>query len=259
MSTPTLELYSSLQILYAHFNNTLFDNQLPDILFTNQRQAGVMGYFSPNRWRSADSKNCHEIAINPIYVGRSSLIELMQTLVHEMTHCWQQCYGKPSRTGYHNKEWANKMISIGLMPSTTGKPGGATVGQQMSDYPAPNGKFIHSCTKLLKDKTFNLPWVDRFAMTVGRPRDNEQLQIALDSAIPEEVTDLLTSVEDEVIRGQLSTPLTISFGESSFVPVTVPSGKVKSKYTCPHCKLNVWGKPKLNLRCDDCDAGLTES
>ena len=34
----------------------------------------------------------------------------------------------------YNKEFAEKMMSVGLMPSTTGKPGGKTVGQKMSDY-----------------------------------------------------------------------------------------------------------------------------
>jgi predicted SprT family Zn-dependent metalloprotease len=27
----------------------------------------------------------------------------------------------------------------------------------------------------------------------------------------------------------------------------------KLKYTCPACNANVWGKPALSLRCDDCD------
>lgn len=30
----------------------------------------------------------------------------------------------------------------------------------------------------------------------------------------------------------------------------------KLKYTCPTCKVNVWGKPGLRVRCDDCDQQL---
>ena len=257
MSSPTTELYSALQILYTHFNNTLFNKELPDILFTNQRQSGMMGYFAPNRWTSIEGKNCHEIAINPSYVGRASLIALMQTLVHEMTHCWQQCYAKPSRSGYHNKEWASKMIAIGLMPSATGSPGGAIVGQRMADYPVPKGKFILSCTGLLKDNRFKLPWVDRFALTAGRPRDAEQLHMALDSAIENKVNDMLLEINAEDMREQLYTPLAISFGTNAFAAVA-PYNKMKSKYSCHGCNLNVWGKSRLNLKCVDCNYILSE-
>jgi len=114
--TPSSELYSSLQIAYTHFNEMLFDGQLPEVIFTVQRHKGVMGYFSPKRWGSLAGRKCDEIAINPSYVGNCRLIEVMQTLVHEMVHCWQYNFGNPGRDYYHNKEWALKMISVGLMP-----------------------------------------------------------------------------------------------------------------------------------------------
>jgi hypothetical protein len=72
----------------------------------------------------------------------------MQTLVHEMTHVWQHVFGKPSARGYHNKEWAAKMKSIGLMPSSTGMVGGKETGQRMRDYPIPNGRFLKACDDL---------------------------------------------------------------------------------------------------------------
>ena len=40
--------------------------------------------------------------------------ESMGTLVHEMVHFWQQEFGTPSRRGYHNREWADKMEALGL-------------------------------------------------------------------------------------------------------------------------------------------------
>jgi len=30
----------------------------------------------------------------------------------------------------------------------------------------------------------------------------------------------------------------------------------KLKYSCPLCDANVWGKPGLHVRCDDCDVSL---
>ncbi len=32
--------------------------------------------------------------------------------------------------------------------------------------------------------------------------------------------------------------------------------KNKVKYTCPDCKINVWGKPGLNVACVDCSIQL---
>ena len=239
---PTAELTNAMQLAFDHFNNHLFSNKLPQVLFTNQRQQGVMGYFAPNRWTSTQGKHCHEIAINPSYVGKATLIELMQTLVHEMVHCWQFCFGKPGRAAYHNKEWSNKMISIGLMPSDTGRPGGATVGQHMADYPAPKGQFIKSCENLLKNKSFSLPWVDRFARESGIMADTEKLEI---------IVEALADIDSSTVS-QLTTRMEDFFSAGAFAALS-PSAikKVKARYTCNGCKINVWGKSSLQLRCDD--------
>lgn len=249
MATPTEELYRALQGAYEHFNISLFSNTLPAVLFTTQRQKGMMGCFFANRWASSGHKKrkCHEIAINPLYVGKATLIELMQTLVHEMVHCWQYCYGKPSRGGYHNREWSNKMIEIGLMPSSTGKPGGKVVGQNMADYPSPSGDFIKQCIKLLEYKKFNLPWIDRYSSPQGMPDqqfldNNEDIKEALAHTPVSIVTQLTTN---------MSTMLT---DKIKLPPVS--NAKVKLKYTCSGCYINVWGKPGLALRCEDCDISL---
>ena len=59
---------------------------------------------------------------------------MLSTLVHEMAHLWQHHFGKPSRSNYHNKEWGDKMREIGLVPSSTGAPGGKATGQRVSHY-----------------------------------------------------------------------------------------------------------------------------
>lgn len=245
--TPTKELYGAMEVAYNHFNESLFDGKLPAVLFTTQRKKNVMGYFALERWVSVEGVRCHEVAINPAYVGRSALIELLQTLVHEMAHCWQFTYGKPGRRGYHNKEWADMMESIGLMPSATGAPGGAKTGERMNDYPIPGGRFIKECQVLISDG-YGLPWVDRFAQ--------------IDSA-PQEVVDR-PEIEALELEGESLIRLTQSIdtliGESAFVSSeNLPKGRIKSRYSCPGCKINVWGKPELNLSCSDCEQGLIES
>ena len=160
----TEQNYKTLQRAYDFFNQHLFDNQLPQCLITFQRQKGSMGYYASKRFRSMQdtSITTDEIALNPTYfVTSSGDKEVMQTLNHEMCHLWQFHFGKPSRKGYHNREWADKMISIGLTPSSTGEPGGRQVGQRMADYPNPNGRFEKSFR--LWSQNNALEWADHIS------------------------------------------------------------------------------------------------
>lgn len=86
----------------------------------------------------------------------------MQTLVHEMVHQWQAHFGKRGRGRYHNDEWADKMETIGLMPSSTGHPGGKRTGDHMADYAIKGGRFLRACQSLVSDESFRLSWYDRF-------------------------------------------------------------------------------------------------
>jgi hypothetical protein len=73
---------------------------------------------------------------------------ILSTLVHEMVHVWQETYGEPSRRGYHNRQWAEKMQAVGLQPSSTGEPGGMETGQAMSHYILQEGKYAGAFAKL---------------------------------------------------------------------------------------------------------------
>lgn len=233
-----------------HFNATLFEDTLPAILFTTQRQHGVMGYFAADRWASTTGKHCHEIAINPLYVGRATLIELMQTLVHEMVHCWQHCYGTPSRRAYHNRQWADKMIAVGLMPSDTGAPGGNPVGQKMGDYPLPKGRFVNESARLLAEKAFSLPWVDRMSVNNQTPSPSATLSDSMTVAV---------AGLDENIIAQLTASLQQAMGSETQALLSASPNKAKVKYSCPGCAVNVWGKGALAIGCEDCHLTLQEA
>jgi hypothetical protein len=137
----TMLEYGGLQTTFDYLNRVLFDGMLPDVFITYQRKAHSGGYFSPNRFtdRVDDRDAHHEIALNPDgFVGKSDKW-IASILVHEMAHLWQQVFGRPSKRGYHNKEWAAKMESLGLMPSNSGMVGGKRTGSQMSHYVIPGG------------------------------------------------------------------------------------------------------------------------
>lgn len=228
--SPTAQAYAELQAAFDHYNRELFGGELPPCLITMQREKRTYGYFSSRRFVHRDDRTqTDEIAMNPAYFAVVPLIEILQTLVHEMTHAWQYHFGKPSRPGYHNGEWADKMESIGLMPSSTGQPGGARTGQKMADYPIPGGLFMQATDRLLT-KDFRISWFDRFPATTISG------------------TALFATEHDATLMELLA-------------PAKPGNRSNRIKYRCPSCKTQVWGKPSLQLICgsDTCTATIFEA
>ena len=151
------KFYADFQYAFNFFNKELFKNQLESCLISIRAKANSAGYFAPERFVGEQEKYIHEIAINPNILNKDNGY-IFSTLVHEMVHLWQKEYGKPGKNQYHNKEFANKMMAVGLMPSSTGRPEGKTTGQHMSDYPIPNGIFLKTLDKLIAHRTFNFFW-----------------------------------------------------------------------------------------------------
>jgi predicted SprT family Zn-dependent metalloprotease len=127
--------------MFQYFNRKLFAGCLPACLLNFSRKAKTYGFFAPERWLSEGREVRHEISLNPASLRSRKPIEVASTLVHEMVHLWQQDFGRLSRRGYHNAEWASKMEEVGLVPSSTAAPGGARVGQLVSHHIADGGRF----------------------------------------------------------------------------------------------------------------------
>jgi len=238
---PTKEFYEMFQEIYNHFNKKLFDSTLPNCLISIQRKNGTMGYFSQHRFIHTDGSKTHEIAMNPTYFAKQNIIEIFQTLVHEMCHLWQFEHGVPSQKSYHNKEWSRKMEKIGLMPSSTGEKGGKKTGQNMSDYPIIGGDFEKESKKLLENKLF-VQWFDRYS--IGDKIFDLQNNLAEST---EQMAQGMTNINTNGIE-----LIPINSLDSHTIPVKqVAKNKSKTKYICA-CKNALWGKPKLYFTCDDC-------
>lgn len=267
---PTSELYQSLQIAYDLFNERLLGGSLPPVIFTVQRKPGVMGYFAGDRWSDAQGSIVSEISINPSYIASSRLIEVMQTLVHEMVHCWQHIHGTPGRKFYHNLEWAKKMIDIGLMPSSTGEPGGKITGQFMSDYILKDGRFLKVFGELEANDELHLTWVDRKALPrLFEPVIAGRLPETTGNVFEEPSTargekDLVQLYANNVTDyEQVSEQIpTISLeGRKPLLPDElqihdIPKRKTRIRYKCPGCDVIVYGRPNLNLTCGDCNCSF---
>lgn len=237
---PTGQAYGELEQAYEFFNRQLFASELPSIMITLQRKKNARGYCSRLRFAQHNSPEIRvtEIAMNPAYFGIRTIKETLSTLAHEMAHVWQFHFGKPGRRGYHNKEWGEKMESIGLMPSATGRPGGAKTGEHMTHYIIEGGAFEMACQELLTTG-FTLSWYDRYAPPeyVAQIRAAQASASAglADPAHPSPAGSEITGPDGAIVEDP---------GE--------PSKTYKTKYTCPNCKANAWGKPTLKLICGDC-------
>ena len=159
--TPTKDTYTEFDRAYDYFNAALFAGKLPPCVITLQRRRKAYGYFAGNTWTDARGQIItDEIALNPDKFAERATADTLATLVHEMCHLEQHHFGTPSRGRYHNREWARMMEAVGLIPSDTGEPGGKKIGERVSHYIAPDGRFDLACRALIGDG-FTVPWLTR--------------------------------------------------------------------------------------------------
>lgn len=158
MNNPTEE-YDVFEKAYDFFNAKLFGGKLPLCLITLSRRAKVYGYFAPERFisRGNGDQRVDEIALNPDGFEDRTDKKILSTLVHEMVHLWQQHFGEPPRTCYHDREWANKMEEVGLMPTDTGMTGGKKTGQKVTHLVIENGNFDLTVDEMIQTG-FKLNW-----------------------------------------------------------------------------------------------------
>ena len=222
---PTTKFYGLFQYIFDHYNDKLFDSKLKDCIIVITRQKHVAGHFAHNRWFHIEENETDELALNPEQFLKYPLLEICQTIIHEMCHAWQHHYGKPSRPGYHNKEWANKMIEVGLMPTDNGTKSGKITGFAMSDYAIGEGRFLEVSEELMNNEIF------------------AGLYYEVNPAVFEDVDEDLP-LFDQVKNMTLAQ-----------VP-TVKGRKSKVKYSCS-CS-NVWGKSGLDMHCNACGEAMLE-
>ena len=255
--TPTDTAYAELQKAADHFNRELFGGVLPPCLITMQREKKTFGYFSHERWADKGNKRTDEIAMNPAMFAVVPLVEILQTMAHEQCHQWQRHFGNPGRGRYHNKEFAEKMKEIGLMPSSTGRPGGKETGDHVADYPIEGGRFLQAVDSLLASG-FQITWFDRFP-------SKQQVQTGLQSyglemTLPEAATHVAAN---EV--GIIAIGTTAMTEKKVFrVKYTCKCGGEEEGATDGQKKAkknkgnNFWAKAGLDVTCNVCKSVFVE-
>jgi len=239
-------MYSALQRAFDHFNERLFNGELPPCLITLRSSRRQRGYHHAERFISADGTIIHELGLHPGYFTLHPLEVSLSTLVHEMVHHWQECFGKPSRSNHHNREWVAKMEAIGLVPSDSGLPEGKQTGRKVSHYIKPNGAYAKACAELLGEG-FALPWFDRHAPVepeqvkqVQEQLAEQGLQVATSEAPVESIAPLVNADTDTDTR----IPTVFSPPE--------PRRDPRVRLVCPQCEVPAWTRPETPLVCGSC-------
>jgi predicted SprT family Zn-dependent metalloprotease len=261
----TEETYTELQIGYDFYNSKLFGGQLPRCTITFQRDRQTMGCFSARSFIRRGERQTDEIVMNPDYVARVPRIVILQTLVQEMVHLWQYHFGNSSQTGYYNREWANKMQSIGLMPSKAGLSKGDLMGQEVETHIIQGGAFQRVTIGLLA-QGFAGSWMAHLSHITAQ----KQVPPIAPKACPTPVQaglglETATDKNNEYAKEGMNTPASAPTKAAYHPPaelkrteVSTPDGKKHHTYSCPHCRIYVWGKPKLRVKCAKCNLLLID-
>ncbi len=215
---PSTDAYGALIYAFDYFNQRLFHGILQHCIITMPwGRKRFRGFFCGKSWSKVNqAETCDEIAINPLYFQGSSTEQVLSTLVHEMVHLQQHQFGKPGKGAYHNKEWGRLMRQVGLIPSSTARPGGDEIGRAVSHYIEEDGVFQRVCQELL-GSGFVIPW---HMITASGANDDD---------------------EDNDHEGSDDDHNTARKKRAS-----------KTKYSCPECRLNAWAKPDTPLLCGRC-------
>lgn len=223
---PSIDTYNVLVAAYELMNQELFDGILPNCMITLQRKNGAYGYFKGDGFiNKNDETLTDEIALNPKACATRSFKANISTLSHEMVHQWQFHHSEHENRrntvrSYHDKEWADKMESIGLIPTDTGKAGGKKTGRNVSHFILEGGVFDRLSDEM-ESRGWNLSWREWIESPRSR-RTGEQGE------------------SPEGLEG---------FTESKI------QDKSKQKFSCPACGQNAWAKLSAQIACaaDKCN------
>lgn len=166
------------------------------------------------------------MGINPDYLDRSPG-DVLSTICHELCHIYENAYIHIPRSGYHDKQWESLMLECGLEP-IYGNKSKTSVNHKI----VPGGEF------------------EKFVQEFEEENGKDYFNIVSYSA---------------EVRERVRKELGIEEGEYENEPKPDNADKPvkkynrnKIKYVCPGCGMKLWGKPGLNVSCNDCMETLEE-
>jgi hypothetical protein len=214
-SDPTTKIYAELNAVAAGLNALVFGGRLPPCLITLRCGGSAAGYYAQQRFQTRDGIIAvGEMALNAEIFHAYSAAEIFSTIGHLQVLALQFQYGHPSDGGRHNKEWAEWMERIGLIPSDTGKEGGRKTGVLIGHYIKPGGLFARASADLIA-KGIGISFIDRWAATAKADSGTDYRQDRKQARRNSKVAN-------------------------------------RTLFRCPECGQGAWGKPNLRIDCRPC-------
>lgn len=162
--TTTNYLNGYLDRAYNYFNEMLFAGSLTPVVITLRAKPGkARGFYAAPEIGFVTANDEQQIAEIAIHIQRKDdSAGILSTLVHEMVHHRQELEGKPSKGAYHNKQWCQMMMEIGLTPvNDRGQVELKATGRSVTHTIDDNGEFDQVCKQWLDDNgpvpVFELP------------------------------------------------------------------------------------------------------
>lgn len=158
----SMKMWKALHNAFDFLNDALFAGTLDSnlIIMNCSRRARVLGFYRYKEfgWVSSEGggEPKAEISLNPDFMAEASIDKIYSTLAHEMVHFWQDCFGKPGKRGYHNKEWADEMLRVGLPSFNISDPSKKT-GMRCSHTIDPAGLFAQAMERMPEE--YKLPFM----------------------------------------------------------------------------------------------------
>lgn len=169
---PTAAVYASIEAGLEFLNRRLFGGALRKCVVTLDHRRNRAGYFCPGCFGDHEGNVVHEVSLNANYFPFRPLEETVSTMAHELTHQWREDYGPVNRKGskgkrgYHDRVWGQKALSIGLLPTHNGRPGGRQIGYRMSHLIIPGGPFDLVAKELIASG-YTIDWFGRRYLASG--------------------------------------------------------------------------------------------
>lgn len=197
----------------------------PFALAINDRCRRSVGAYvcSNSLFDTSKGKRVQYLALNPRYF-KDGAGKILQTLVHELCHVYENAYIHVPRGGYHDRQWADLMRDCGLEPAYLNRS--RTAVNQTVIEGGEFGKFL-----------------DEFE------RDNPGYFTLVEYTVGT-VEDYRRSNPDEEVDGEDAR------ADNADKPLK-RYNRNKTKYVCS-CGNKVWGKAGLHVRCEDCTEEFAE-
>lgn len=123
-------LHAELARAFDWWNAKHWRSKLPKVAINFHPQpanGNRLGHYAPGAWtirvesfvsddgsRSA-TRDGDEIVFYADLCLKRGMTQVLETLVHEMCHLWQQHHGKPGKRNFHNAQWHREAARVGLV------------------------------------------------------------------------------------------------------------------------------------------------